>query len=160
MKDICNVTLSPQALKDLKKVPLHIAIKLQAWIDDVGHRGLMAARKIPGYHDEPLKGKRQRQRSLKALEKITGAQLRLGHLLAAIRQAEEMTVTAFAQKLSISKQYLCDLEHHRKCPSPKLAAAYAEKLGYSPEQFVRLALQEKLNQDGLHFQVELTPLAA
>src|SRR5260364_373053 len=100
------------------------------------------------------------QRSLKALEKITGAQLRLGHLLAAIRKAEEMTVTAFAQKLSISKQYLCDLEHHRKCPSPKLAAAYAEKLGYSPEQFVRLALQEKLNQDGLHFQVELTPLAA
>src|SRR5260363_230128 len=121
MKDICNVTLSPQALKDLKKVPLHIAIKLQAWIDDVGHRGLMAARKIPGYHDEPLKGKRQSQRSirlsrayraitplmnikisnvskslrstsmtikstmtqrsLKALEKITGAQLRLGHLL-------------------------------------------------------------------------------
>src|SRR5260364_70360 len=53
------------------------------------------------------------QRSLKALEKITGAQLRLGHLLAAIRQAEEMTVTAFAQKLSISKQYLCGLEHHR-----------------------------------------------
>src|SRR5260364_194167 len=65
MKDICNVTLSPQALKDLKKVPLHIAIKLQAWIDDVGHRGLMAARKIPGYHDEPLKGKRQSQRSIR-----------------------------------------------------------------------------------------------
>src|SRR5260364_337777 len=65
MKDICNVTLSPQALKDLKKVPLHIAIKLQAWIDDVGHRGLMAARKIPGYHDEPLKGKRPSQRSIR-----------------------------------------------------------------------------------------------
>ncbi len=65
MKDIFDVRLSRQAFKDLKKAPLYIAIKLQAWIDDVGHRGLMAVRKIPGYHDEPLKGERQGQRSIR-----------------------------------------------------------------------------------------------
>jgi toxin HigB-1 len=65
MKDIVDVKLSRQALKDLRKVPLYIAIKVQAWVDDVGHRGLMAVRKVPGYHDEPLKGERLGQRSIR-----------------------------------------------------------------------------------------------
>ena len=65
MKDIFEVSLSRNALKQLKKVPLHIAVKLQAWIDDVGHRGLSEVRKIPGYHDEPLKGLRLGQRCIR-----------------------------------------------------------------------------------------------
>jgi hypothetical protein len=40
MRDIFDVHLSKKALKDLQKVPLYIALKLQAWIDDVGYRGL------------------------------------------------------------------------------------------------------------------------
>ena len=36
-----------------------------AWIEDVGHRGLSEVRKLPGYHDEPLKGKRKGQRSIR-----------------------------------------------------------------------------------------------
>ena len=59
MKDIFDVKLSRRADKDLKKVPLPIAIKLQAWIEDVGHRGLNEVRKISGYHDEPLRGKKR-----------------------------------------------------------------------------------------------------
>ena len=65
MQDIFDVKLSARAKKDLKKVPLPIALKLTAWIEDVGHRGLSVVRKIPGYHDEPLKGKRQGQRSIR-----------------------------------------------------------------------------------------------
>lgn len=65
MKDIFDVKLSTKANKDLKKIPLPIAIKLQAWIDDVGNRGLSEVRKIPGYHDEPLKGNRKGQRSIR-----------------------------------------------------------------------------------------------
>lgn len=65
MKEIVDVKLSRQALKELKKVPLHVAIKLQAWIEDVGHRGLSEVRKIPGYHDEPLKGQRVKERSIR-----------------------------------------------------------------------------------------------
>lgn len=59
MKDIFDVKLSARANKDLKKLPLPITLKLEAWIEDVGHRGLSEVRKIPGYHDEPLKGKRK-----------------------------------------------------------------------------------------------------
>lgn len=65
MEDIFDVKLSRRALKDLKKVPLYIAVKLQAWTDDVGHRGVSAVRQIPGYHDEPLKGERRGQRSIR-----------------------------------------------------------------------------------------------
>ena len=65
MKDIFDVTIARSALKDLKKVPLPISRKLQGWIDDVGHHGLKEIRKIPGYHDEPLKGKRVGQRSIR-----------------------------------------------------------------------------------------------
>lgn len=65
MIDIFDVKLSTKANKDLKKVPLHIALKLQAWVDAVGHKGLNEIRKIPGYHDEPLQGKRKGQRSIR-----------------------------------------------------------------------------------------------
>ena len=51
--------------KDLKKVPPFIAIKLQAWIDIIGPDGIREARKIKGYHDEPLKGNRRGQRSIR-----------------------------------------------------------------------------------------------
>lgn len=64
-KDIFDVKITRNALKDLKKVPLHIGIKLQTWIDDVGSHGLSEIRKIPGYHDEPLKGKRIGQHSIR-----------------------------------------------------------------------------------------------
>lgn len=65
MSDIFDVTLSLKAKRDLKKVPSFIAVKLQMWVDSVGHYGLSEVRKIPGYHDEPLKGKRKGQRSIR-----------------------------------------------------------------------------------------------
>lgn len=65
MNDIFDAILTTKATRDLKKVPLHIALKLQAWIDAVGHKGLYEVRKIAGYHDEPLKGNRKGQRSIR-----------------------------------------------------------------------------------------------
>lgn len=63
--DIYTVSLTARALKDLEKVPIYIAIKFQAWVDDISRHGLSEVRKIPGYHDEPLKGKRKGQRSIR-----------------------------------------------------------------------------------------------
>ena len=60
-----------------------------------------------------------------------------------------------AKKLNISKQHLCDIERGRKPVSPKLAAEYALKLGYSEKQFIRLALQDELDRAGLLFSVEI-----
>lgn len=53
------------AKRALLKMPLHIVRKLQAWINDVEDAGLRIVRKIPGYHDEPLKGNRIGQRSIR-----------------------------------------------------------------------------------------------
>lgn len=65
MTDIFDVKLTEKAKKDLKRVPLPMALKLQAWVDAVGRHGLAETRKIPGYHDEPLYGKRRGQRSIR-----------------------------------------------------------------------------------------------
>ena len=63
--DIFKVILTKLAKRALLKMPLHIVRKLQAWIDDVEDSGLSKVRKIPGYHDEPLKGDRAGQRSIR-----------------------------------------------------------------------------------------------
>lgn len=102
-----------------------------------------------------IKG-RMTEKTLEHVEKITGGKLTLGRLIWAIRQADEMTQVAFAEKLTITKQHLCDIEHDRKSISPKLAAKYAETLGYSKEQFIRLALQDMVDRDGLNIRVDVS----
>lgn len=96
------------------------------------------------------------QNTLKDIEKITSTKLTLGKLIWAIRQSDEISQVDFAEKLDITKQHLCDIEHERKSISPKLAAKYAVILGYSKEQFIRLALQDLVDRDGLNVQVEIT----
>ncbi len=63
--DIYDVELSKHAIKDLKKVPQIIIDKLQSWIEAIEIEGLREVRKKPGLHDEPLKGKRAGQRSIR-----------------------------------------------------------------------------------------------
>ncbi len=62
---IFTVIVSKKALRQLSLLPLHIQFKLQAWIDGVENDGLMEMRKISGFHDEPLKGVRVGQRSIR-----------------------------------------------------------------------------------------------
>jgi transcriptional regulator with XRE-family HTH domain len=88
------------------------------------------------------------------LEKVSG-KLTLGTAIRSIRLGEEVSQTAFAKKLKVSTQYLCDLEHNRKIVSAKKAKKFAEILGHSPEQFVALAIQDSLNHDGIHMLVEI-----
>jgi proteic killer suppression protein len=63
--DIFKVILAKPAERALLKMPLHIVRKLQTWIDDIEDTGLSEVKKIPGYHDEPLKGNRKGQRSIR-----------------------------------------------------------------------------------------------
>ena len=60
-----RIEFSRQAEKDLEKVPGYIKIKLLSWVESVKNDGLEKTRKIPGYHDEPLKGDRLGQRSIR-----------------------------------------------------------------------------------------------
>ena len=62
---IVRVELGKLARKQLKKMPRHIVENLAAWVDDVETRGLEEVRKVPGHHDEPLRGDRQGQRSIR-----------------------------------------------------------------------------------------------
>lgn len=96
------------------------------------------------------------EKTLKNIEKLTGTRLTLGKLIWAIRQADEISQIEFARKLKMSKQQLCDIEYGRKSISPKLAKKYAEMLGYSKEQFIRLSLQDLVDRQGLNVYVEIT----
>lgn len=60
-----EVVFTKRAVKQLRKVPKHIAENLRVWVDLVTRSGIEEARKIPGYHDEPLKGDREGQRSIR-----------------------------------------------------------------------------------------------
>jgi proteic killer suppression protein len=62
---IRRVEISKFAKKQIRRMPQHIVDNLLGWVDDVETKGLEEARKIPGYHDEPLKGDRQGQRSVR-----------------------------------------------------------------------------------------------
>lgn len=62
---IYQVEVSKKALKQLKKIPKHLIVRLDYWIDEVERFGLEKTRIRSGYHDEPLKGGRKGQRSIR-----------------------------------------------------------------------------------------------
>ena len=59
------VRLSRRAQKELRLAPPQVRGKLKVWINGVSKDGLEEMRKIPGFHDEPLKGKPKGQRSIR-----------------------------------------------------------------------------------------------
>lgn len=65
MAKINVVRLSSTAKKQIRRIPQHIVDKLLAWVLLIETKGIHDLRKIPGYHDEPLQGLRQGQRSIR-----------------------------------------------------------------------------------------------
>ena len=63
--EIYEVILKKKLSNEFKKLPKQVVSKLLAWIDAVKHDGLSQVRKISGFHDEPLKGNRKGQRSIR-----------------------------------------------------------------------------------------------
>lgn len=94
-------------------------------------------------------------REVAALEAILGGPLTLGLALEGLRRGEEMSQTAFARKLGLSSQKLCDIEKGRRHVSPERAAQFARKLGHPIEVFVRLALQDLVTDGGLRLKVSV-----
>ncbi len=95
------------------------------------------------------------QKSIAELEQITGRKLTIGLFLLTIRECEEISQKDFAEKLGISRQYLCDIEHDRRSISLEKAAIFSKKTGYSEDQMLRLALQDLLDKAGLSYDVEI-----
>jgi proteic killer suppression protein len=62
---VTKVFIVKKAEKDLNRLPFYILEKLYSWIEQVELYGIQEVRKIPGHHDEPLKGSRRGQRSIR-----------------------------------------------------------------------------------------------
>ncbi len=64
--DIFEVRITKFAKKELRYLPTFVIEKLQYWIESIQTDGLRQTKKIPGFHDEPVKGKiRGGQRSIR-----------------------------------------------------------------------------------------------
>lgn len=62
---ICTVELSSLVKKQLRKLPLHVVISFQHWVESVEAKGLEEIRRVSGYHDEPLRGELKGLRSIR-----------------------------------------------------------------------------------------------
>ena len=83
----------------------------------------------------------------------------MASLLLALRECDELSQVKFAKKLGLSKQMLCDIEKSRKFVSPARAARFARKLGYPPELFIKIALEEELKREGLLLKIKRIEVA-
>lgn len=90
------------------------------------------------------------------LENLNDGPLTFSELIESLRLSEELSQVDFAKKLGISRSHLCDIEKGRKSVSAAKAAQYAEILGYSQEQFVKLSLQDEVDRAGLDFKVQVS----
>ena len=95
----------------------------------------------------------KRSAAKRTLESLAGGPLTLGDLLLSIREGEGWSQVEMAAKLGVSRSHLCDIEKHRKTLGPARAARFAAVLGYGEAQFVRLALQELVEEAGLSLRV-------
>jgi transcriptional regulator with XRE-family HTH domain len=97
----------------------------------------------------------KKSQAMAFLEEVMGGPLTFGEHLEAIRQGEEMTLEAFAKKLGVSRQHLCDIEKGRRRISPDRASKWARILGYSETLMVQLALQHMVEEAGLKMKVSV-----
>jgi len=62
---IRRVELTRRAEKQVRRLPVHVGAKLLHRVYLVREIGLEEVRKIPGFHDEPLVGRRRGMRSVR-----------------------------------------------------------------------------------------------
>jgi proteic killer suppression protein len=60
-----QILLTRFAVKQLKKLPKNILAAYYTWVKTIELEGVRNTRKLSGYHDEPLKGDRKGQRSVR-----------------------------------------------------------------------------------------------
>ena len=65
MDKTSKVWITKFAEKQLVKLPKNIVAAYHTWVNTVELDGIRNTRKLSGYHDEPLKGDRKGQRSVR-----------------------------------------------------------------------------------------------
>ncbi|NUN05684.1 MAG: hypothetical protein HUU57_07975 [Bdellovibrio sp.] len=62
---VTKVLWSNKVAKKLNRIPAHIRINFFVWVTSVELSGIYEVRRSLGLHDEPLKGERKGQRSVR-----------------------------------------------------------------------------------------------
>ncbi len=99
--------------------------------------------------------RKKKSAARRRLEDLAGGPLTLGMLIKAVREGEGWSLAEMAEQLDVTRGYVSNMEKGKPV-SPKSAARYARALGYSEEQFVRLALQDEIERAGLDYEVHIT----
>lgn len=91
----------------------------------------------------------------KFLNKLRGGPLTFGRMIESLRKCDEIPQVELAQKIKVSKAFLCDIEKGRRVATPAIAAKLAKAMGYAVQQFVAKALEDQLRSFGMKMKVHL-----
>jgi transcriptional regulator with XRE-family HTH domain len=105
------------------------------------------------------KKRKTSQPARKALASTIAA-TNFGGLVRAIRETDEITQTELARRLGVSRQFLNAVELGRSQTGLDFAKRVADALGYSPEPFAEILIQEQMKKAGISCQVFLRPKPA
>lgn len=92
------------------------------------------------------------------LESLIGP-LTFGSLLHSLRMTDDFSQTELAKKAKVSKGLICDIEKGRRDASIELAAKLAKIMGYAPEIFISILLEEQIRRAKLNFKVTIEKAA-
>jgi transcriptional regulator with XRE-family HTH domain len=100
--------------------------------------------------------KRSKGYSAKALEQALFPEgISFGEAVESLRLRDDISLTALAKKIGVSRQYLCDVEKGRRFVSPEQAARFAKAFGHPAEVLVQLSLQDSVRASGLALKVSV-----
>lgn len=97
----------------------------------------------------------KKSNAIRTLEKIRGSVLTFGRMIESLRKCDEISQTALAAKMKMSKAHLCDIEKGRRYPNIDKAIEFAKVMGYSPEHFVAVLLEEQTRAAGFKVKIIL-----
>jgi transcriptional regulator with XRE-family HTH domain len=89
------------------------------------------------------------------LESLIKGPPSFGKMLHSLRTADEISQTELAKKAKVSKGLICDIEKGRRDANIELASKLAKIMGYPPESFISILLEEQIKKAKLHFKVTL-----
>ena len=93
------------------------------------------------------------------LEKLRGRPLTFGKMLRSLRLSDEISQVDLAEKMHVSRAYICDVENGRRNVSIEKAAQFAKVMKYPVSQFIATAIEDQLKYARLKFRVSLKKYA-
>ena len=83
----------------------------------------------------------------------------LGNMIASLRQCDDISQTALAEKVGVSKQFLSNVENNKKSVGIKFVQKIASVLDYPVEPFLELMVRDQIKKEGLKVLVKITAVS-